>query len=101
MAKRGWPRRTAPRRVQRRDQHAGIDGNDAGLVGEHWIEIEFAHLGQVGGKLRQLDHEKRDGVVVGGRDVAVSLEDAGDPRASDQARARARGPAAAAPGPCR
>ena len=76
--------RAAPRRLKRRDQHAGIDGNDAALIGEHGVEIELAQLRQIGGKLRQLDHEQRDGVDVRGRDVAVSLEHARHPRASDQ-----------------
>ena len=76
--------RAAPRRLERRHQHAGIDGNDAALVGEHGVEIEFAQLRQVGGKLRELDQEQRDGVDVRGRDVAVSLEHARDPRARDQ-----------------
>ena len=73
-------RRAAPRRLKRRHQHAGIDGNDAALVGEHGIEIELAHLRQVGGKLRELDEEERDGVDVGGRDVAIGLEHARDTR---------------------
>ena len=46
--------RSAPRVFKRRHQHAGVDGNDAALVGEHGIEIEFAQLRHVGGKLRQL-----------------------------------------------
>ena len=54
--------RAAPRRFERRDQHAGVDGDDAALVGEHGVEIELAHLRQVGGQLRQLDQEQRDGV---------------------------------------
>ena len=76
--------RTAPRRLKRRHQHAGIDGNDAALLGKHGVEVELAQLRQVGGKLRELDEEERDGVDVGGRDVAISLQHAGDTRPRDQ-----------------
>ena len=76
--------RTAPRRLKRRHQHAGIDGNDAALVGKHGVEVELAQLRQVGGKLRELDEEERDGVDVDGRDVAISLQHAGDTRPRDQ-----------------
>ena len=72
----------APARAAR--PHAGIDGDDAALVGEHGVEIDLAHLRQISGKLRELDQEQRDGVDVRGRHVAVSLQHAGDPGASDQ-----------------
>ena len=77
--------RAARGRLDRRHQHARIDGDDAALVGEHGIEIELAQLGKIGGKLRQLDQEQRDGVARRRRDVAVSLQHAGDPGARDQA----------------
>src|SRR6266566_7022663 len=63
-------RRAAPRRVERGDRHAAIDGDQAVLVGQNGIEIEFAQLGQISRQLRQLDQQKRDGIHVRGRDVA-------------------------------
>ena len=59
--------RPAPRGFQRRDRDAGIDRDHAGLVGEQRIEIEFAHLRQIGGELRELDQHQRDRVGIGGR----------------------------------
>ena len=78
-------RGTAARLFDRRDRHARVHGDDAGLVGEHRIEINLADLGEIGDKLRQLDQKKLDGALVGGGHVAVSLEDAGDPGAGDEA----------------
>ncbi len=45
-------------RFGRRDRDAGVDGDDAGLVGQHRIEIDLADLGKIRGELRQLDQEK-------------------------------------------
>ena len=74
----------ALRRFGRRNRDAGIDRDHAGLVGEQRIEIELAHLRQVGGELRELDQQQRDRVRVRGRDVAIGLEHARHPRARDQ-----------------
>ena len=63
---------------------AGIDGDDATPVGEHGVEIEFAHLRHVGGELSELDEEQRDGVEVRGRHVTVGLEYPGHARARDE-----------------
>ena len=76
---------TAARLFDRRDRYARVDGDDAGLVGENRIEIDLADLGKIGHKLRQLDQKKLDGALVGGGHVAVSLEDASDPGARDEA----------------
>ena len=101
MAKRGLPENRRGAAFDRRDRHPRVDGDDAGLVGKHRIEIDFANLGKIGHELRQLDQEKLDRAFVGGRHVAVGLEDARDAGARDQACARARDRAAAAPAPCR
>ena len=66
----------APHRLDRGYRHAGIDGDNAALVGQHGIEIELAQLGQIGGQLRQLDQQQRDRAHVGSRDIAVGLEHA-------------------------
>ena len=42
MAKRGWLDGPRARRLDRGDGDAGIDGNDAILIGQHRIEIELS-----------------------------------------------------------
>ena len=76
--------RAAARRFDRRHRHARIDGDEAVLVGQHRVEIELAHLRQIGSQLRELDQQERDGVGICGRNVAVGLEHARHPGARDQ-----------------
>ncbi len=68
--------------ADRRDGDARIDRDDAVLVGEERIDVELAHLRQIGGELRELHEDERDGLLVGGRHVAIGLEDARDARAA-------------------
>ena len=76
--------RSAAARLGRRDRNAGVDRDDAGLVGENRIEIDLADLGKIRCELRELDQEKSDGLFVRRRHVAVGLEDARHPGAGDQ-----------------
>jgi hypothetical protein len=80
MAKRGWPER----RLDGSHRDAGIDGDEAVLVGQHGIEIELAQLGQIRRQLGQLDQQERHGIHVRGRNVAVGLEHARHAGAPDQ-----------------
>ena len=49
--------RAAARRLGRSHRHAGIDREQAALVGQHGVEIELSHFGQIGGQLRELDQQ--------------------------------------------
>ena len=66
MAKRGWPRPEGLRPL-RRDRDTHVEGEHAGLVGEQRIDVELADLRHVGGELRELDEDQRDGVDVAPR----------------------------------
>ncbi len=53
----GMARRAAARRLDGSHRDAGIDGDQAVLVGQDGIEIELAQLGQIRRQLRQLDQQ--------------------------------------------
>ena len=69
-------RRAAARRLEGGHRHTGIDGDESVLVNQYGVEIELAHLRQIGSQLRELDEEQGDGVGVRGRNVAVGFEHA-------------------------
>ena len=78
------PAQPAAGRADRRDRDARIHGDDPILIGEDRIEIELADLRHVGRELRNLDHEQRHAILVGGRDIAIGLELAGYAGARDE-----------------
>jgi hypothetical protein len=53
-------------RFNRRDHHAGIDGDRPFLVGENGIEIELPHLRQVGRELGHFDEHQFERLAVAG-----------------------------------
>ena len=77
MAKRGWPD-DGPRRAGSKGATAtrASTAMSSVLVNQYGVEIELAHLRQIGSQLRELDEEQGDGVGVRGRNVAVGFEHA-------------------------
>ena len=66
------------------NRYPRVDGDNPGFVGEHRIKIDFANFRKIGDELRQLDQKKLDGTFVGGRHVAVGLENPRHPGARDE-----------------
>ena len=60
MAKRGWPDGPGRVALERRHRDPRIDRDEAVFVGEQRIEIDLAHLREVGRQLRELDQHQRD-----------------------------------------
>ena len=77
--------RSAAKCLERRDRHPRVDGDDAGFVGKHRIEIDLADFREIGYELRELDEKELDRLSVRSGNVAVCLEDARYPGARDQA----------------
>ena len=68
---------------ERRHRDAGIDRDDAFVVGEERVDVEGPHFGEVGRELGELDEDERDGGTVGRRHVAIGSEDPRDTGAGD------------------
>ena len=77
--------RTAKLPLHTPDHDARVDGEHAGFIGQHRVDIEAADFGNVGGHLRQLDQNHRDGVRLHRRHVAIGAQQPRDAGALDQA----------------
>ncbi|MNM80697.1 hypothetical protein D3C81_926700 [compost metagenome] len=69
--------------LYRGDGDACIQRDHPVAVGQQRVEIECTYLRDIGGQLRQLDQYQRHRALIGGRHVAVGLEDARHAGASD------------------
>ena len=77
-------RATAARLSTGATDDARVDGDHAVLVGEQRIEVELAHLRQVGASCASLTSISARRRSSAGGHVAVGLEQARHPRARDQ-----------------
>jgi len=66
------------------DQNTRINGDHAGLIREHRIEIDLANFREVGGELRQFDEKERNRGFVCRGNIAVGLKNARDARSRDE-----------------
>lgn len=70
--------------ARRRHRHTGVQRDHTVAVGQQRVDVQLGDFGDVGGQLRQLDQHQRHRALVGGRHVAVGLENARDAGAADQ-----------------